>query len=146
MIICEYNFLDSDPQDPRYSMSEPDIYAPRGKVIDGIPPHGLRLRKNLVENKYEIIRVYYRPQREAAMARLRMGKPVEITKEKAVEVAFSSEDFAEALEWENREWVKYFGEDERKDIPCTHGDTGTTDMFCPVVKGLVDPNNPKPWR
>ena len=143
---CEYNYIDPDPKDPRYSFDELDIYAPRPKIIDNIPPHALRLRKNLIENKWEIIRVYFRGQREAAMSRFRLGFPVIIEQDKAVEVAFTSDDFAEALEWENNEWKKYFGGGREDDLPCTHGDTGTTAMLCPIVKGWVDPNDPKPYR
>ena len=160
MYICEYNFLDEDPNIPGYSMSEVDYYAwiPADKQKE-IPNHRLTLTKNLMTKEYEFHRVYM----NTVIGQLR-GLGIVVTQQEKgyTEVAFKTKDLQEALDWGNREWNRFHQEDDYEREPdkvCTHGDwPGTairpprwrtarrsrSAMFCPVTKGLVDPKNPKP--
>lgn len=46
-VICEHIFQDTDPKDPRYSLTEYDLYAKLDKTI----------RKNHVAGMYEIVSI-----------------------------------------------------------------------------------------
>ncbi len=144
MYICEYNFLDEDPNIPGYSMSEVDYYAwiPADKWKE-IPNHRLTLTKNLITEEYEFHRVYM----NILIGQLK-GLGIVVTQRKAgyTEVAFKTKDLQEALDWGNKEVIRLHGHDREPDKACTHGDWPGTAMFCPVLKGLVDPKNPKSWR
>ena len=134
-----------------------DYYAwiPASKR-DIIPNHRLSLRKNLVTGDFEIYRAYTR-QANAQILQDRevVGHMVTFKESGVEEVAFKSKGLQEALDFGNREWDRFHKTRLRNRAPdyvrepdrvCTHGDYRTTAMFCPVVKGLVDPADPKPWR
>jgi hypothetical protein len=154
--ICEYNFLDEDPDSPGYSMSEVDYYAwIPAKWHSAMPNHRLSLRKNLVSGEYEMFRAYHRGTTVAQIKlvheeREETGLMITHTPSGIEEVAFKSKDLQEILDWGNREWNLWHQAPDYKrepDRPCLHtGKYQETAMFCPVVKGLVDPEDPKSWR
>lgn len=147
MRICEYGFLDEDPNSPGYSMAEVDYYAWIPAPRKTVPNHRLSLRKNLVTGEWEFFRVYYSG---TTVQQIRAGRECAVmishTPSGIEEVAFKSVNFEEALKYGNEEYARWHGPDGRGDEPCTHGDSGTTATFCPVVKGLVDIAAPKAWR
>lgn len=149
MYICEYSFLDEDPENPGYSMAEPDYYAwiPADKR-SAIPNHRLSLRKNLVTGEWEFYRAYTSQANvQILQNRKVLGHMITFSESGVEEVAFKTKDFQKALDWGNNEWRRMHGDDGREDKPCTHGGSGTTSaLFCPVVSGLVDPAAPKSWR
>lgn len=156
MRICEYNFLDDDPDSPGYSHAEVDYYAwIPFKHHSMMPNHRLSLRKNLVSDEYETYRAYHlgtTVQRIKAVHEEREETGIMITHTPSgiEEVAFKSKDLQEILEWGNREWNRWHGAPDYEREPdelCLHtGVWRETAVFCPVEKGLVNPENPKPWR
>lgn len=138
------------PGIPGYSLSEVDYYAwiPASKRHD-IPNHRLSLRKNLVTEDFEVYRAYT-SQANAQILQNRkvVGHMVTFKESGVEEVAFKDKELQKALDFGNQEWDRMHGTDDYNREPdrlCTHGDSGTTATFCPVVRGLVDPEDPKPW-
>ena len=150
LYICEFSFLDEDRDNPGYSMAEPDYYAwiPTDKR-SAIPNHRLSLRKNLVTGEWEFYRAYTNQANVKILQNRKvLGHMITFNETGIEEIAFKTKDFEEALRFGNAEWKRMHGGDGRDDDkPCTHGGSGSTSaMFCPVVKGLVDPAAPKSWR
>ena len=145
LIICEYSFLDEDRDNPGYSMTEVDYYAWTPATMHAqTPNHRLSLRKNLVTGEYEFYRRYATRQIKTILAGSERGLMITNKDSGIEEVVFRDKDFQKAIDFGNKEYARWHGE-EHFDEACTHGHESTS-TFCPVVEGLVDPSNPKPWR
>ncbi|MEM4324031.1 MAG: hypothetical protein QXO37_09265 [Candidatus Nitrosocaldaceae archaeon] len=102
MIICDYEFNETDPERPTYSLVEIDYYARiPWKAQQTIKDHRLSLRKNLLTNKYEVYRYYY------------------YNNNRREEVIAESSDLAEAVSIAEAETRKYWDID-REDRICRH--------------------------
>ncbi len=116
--ICEYCFERPDPNNPKYSMLEVDIYAwiPYDKQVEyGVQNHRLSLRKNLETGEFEVYRRYHRPliiNRKAVTIFTHQDLGIE-------EVVFKSKSLEEAVEFANKECEKFHGEIE-PDKVCQH--------------------------
>jgi len=104
MYICEYEFNDPDPHDPRYSLKEIDWYdlIPQDMRTAIIPNHRLSLRKNMETGEFEVCRHYHDYIKD--------------------EVAFSG-TLQEAIQFADREWNRYhsrYWESKEPDQVCTH--------------------------
>lgn len=118
MIICESEFRQPDPKNPKYAMREIDYYSHLPYDAD-FPQHRLSLRKNLETGEYEIYRRYSKTRLVSRKA-LTMITQDDMGTE---EVAFSG-TLQEAIDFATKEtdkfWVKVFGEERQKDRVCQH--------------------------
>lgn len=100
MIICETEF-DRPDKNKTYSQHEIDYYAfiPKNKqsIVEN---HRLSLRKNLVNNLYELYRHYHTT-----------GKDIHL-------ISFRS--LVDAVSYACDEYRRFFGSDDHKDIVCDH--------------------------
>ena len=106
MLICEYRFNHPDPENPDYSMLEIDYYSWIPTVMySETPNHRLTLRKNLVTEKYELVRKY--------------------RTETKLEMFFTTPRLDEVLKFGDNEWNHFHGiwsETEHKDTVCDHAE------------------------
>lgn len=132
MYICEFSFETEDGSNPGYSHHEVDYYAwiPT-EFHKEVPNHRLSLRKNLVEDKFEVYRFYVKTliTKLGISQRKEQGYLIMTTPRGDEEVAFSG-DFLDALEFANNEYAKYHGKEDR-DKPCKHKYPEAS-SFCPM--------------
>jgi hypothetical protein len=114
MIICELSFDRPDPKTPNYSLEEVDYYA-WIPVHSDIPNHRLSLRKNLVTGAFELYRHF-------AQRRVLIAPEVLVVTQEPYgqdEVCFTG-TFQDALDFGNREYQKWHGDERQPDKPCEH--------------------------
>ena len=122
MYVCESEFNEPDPKNPKIALTEIDCYFqipedPR------MPNHRLSLRMRFnAKKKWEVYRRY--SERVVVPIRFKneLGVVITTTDTKIEEVAFKSESLEEALEFASNEWNKYHGKDggEIKYDACQH--------------------------
>jgi hypothetical protein len=131
MYVCALRFEDPDPDNPGYSLLEVQFYAwtaRRSQRMEGIPEHGLYLRKNMKTGKFELVREYDGPVRFLYEDQPRMLLHVEPGT--VNEVIFAGE-LHDALQMGDQEYARFFGRRDLVDGMCIHRRPYRDDL-CPV--------------
>ena len=131
MYVCALRFEEPDPDDPGYSLLEVQFYAwtaRRSQRVEGIPEHGLYLRKNLKTGKFELVREYDGPVRFRYDYQPRMLMQVEHGM--VNEVIFTG-GLHEGLQAGDYEYTRFFGRRDLVDGMCMHLRPYRDDL-CPV--------------
>jgi len=119
LLICEYEFNNSDPRNPSYSLCEVDYYAGicQDKQTVRTPNHRLSMRKNLKMGRFEVYRKYIEP---IAV----IGKDFIIqTSQETIdeEVVFSGTSLEDAIRFADGEYNRYNGDAQKEpDELCQH--------------------------
>ena len=142
MYVCAIRFEEPDPDDPDYSLLEVQFYAwtaRRSQRAEGIPEHGLYLRKNLKIGKYELVREYDGPVSFRCDEQPRMLTHVEAGE--VLEVVYTG-NLHETLRAGDAEYARIFGRRDLDDGMCVHK-WPYRDELCPVSrKGDGQSNGP----
>ena len=121
MYVCASRFKEPDPDNPDYSLLEVQFYAwtPRRPQdgTDGVPEHGLFLRKNITTGKFELVREYDGPVQSRYEGQLRAFTHVESGS--IHEVIFAG-GLHQALLAGNAEYARIFGRRDLDDGMCVH--------------------------
>ncbi len=119
VIICETGFKSEDQNNKGYSMLEVDLYMfnperMRRPELD----HRLTVRKNLVNNRFELYRYYF--------------------SSKHIEIIFTSSDLQYVFDRGNEECNKvHFGlfkGEREKDLACKHDNSQLDSFHCEFYK------------